>query len=190
MTQPADDVASLGAVTCVRQFEPVVIDDEVVARSLFRIAHEAVNSALKYRGATYIELVLKPSTEGVLLQIADNGTPGTAAMATSRGYAAPYSIGESRLQVGGSDRKLDSIRHRANAINATLSIVASKSASLDLSGSPQNSEMRIAPSSPAPKSSIAQNTTISVRWASTVSVQRCDAHTFIAAEPAAISTSQ
>jgi PAS domain S-box-containing protein len=106
LRQLASDVNSLDAVKCDARIPTMVtIPDEVVALSLYRIAQEAVNNALKHSKAGKIRIALTRTSRGVELVVSDNG------------------IGQA---VNGSDAgdqpRLRSIRHRCRAIDAALSI--------------------------------------------------------------------
>jgi PAS domain S-box-containing protein len=112
LTQLASDIDTLGVARCETILETVEISDEVVARSLYRIAQESVNNALKHSQANRITIALKANTTGVELTISDDG----------KGWGDANSLRDSGAKQG--DRKFHSIRHRANAIDATLSIGA------------------------------------------------------------------
>ncbi len=110
LRQLTDDVNSLGVVQCIAEMpSKVTIDDEVIAFTLYRIAQEAVNNALKHSGATKIVITLT-SRSGIELVVKDNGV----------GYV-PDNIDAT------NNLPLRSIRHRCRAIDATLTIRAGKS---------------------------------------------------------------
>ncbi len=74
LTALAELSNSLGSTRCYFECpEPVVIDDGVKAVSLYRIAQEAVNNALKHSGAGEIVVSLTQTVEAVKLRISDNG---------------------------------------------------------------------------------------------------------------------
>ena len=106
LQQLASDVNSLDAVKCdTRIPAAVTIADEVVALTLYRIAQEAVNNALKHSKADKIRIALTRTRQGVELVVSDNG------------------IGQPLSKVdSGNQPRLYSIRHRCRAIDATLSI--------------------------------------------------------------------
>ena len=106
LRQLASDVNSLDAVKCdTRMPATVIIDDEVVALSLYRIAQEAVNNALKHSKAGKIRITLTNTKRGIELLVSDDG------------------IGHAPADTVASDQNaLRSIRHRCVAINAALVI--------------------------------------------------------------------
>ena len=104
LRQLANDVNSLEAVKCdARIPTAVTISDEVVARTLYRIAQEAVNNALKHSKAEKIRIALTRTSRGIELIISDNG------------IGRPQAEGDADNQ-----HRLHSIRHRCRAIDATL----------------------------------------------------------------------
>ena len=106
LRQLAHDVDSLQAVKCETRIPTAVtIADEVVALTLYRIAQEAVNNALKHSKAGKIRIALTSTSRGIDLTVSDNG------------------VGHG-LTDGGAENEhgLRSIRHRCRAIDATLSI--------------------------------------------------------------------
>ena len=106
LRQLASDVNSLEAVKCdTRIPTAVTITDEVVALTLYRIAQEAVNNALKHGKASKIRIALTRTSRGIELAISDNGVGHTFA--------------EQEVE---NQPRLHSIRHRCRAIDATLSI--------------------------------------------------------------------
>ena len=106
LRQLASDVNSLEAVKCdARIPTAVTIADEVVALTLYRIAQEAVNNALKHGKAGKIRIALTRTSRGIELTVSDNGIGHTFA--------------EQEVE---SQPRLHSIRHRCRAIDATLSI--------------------------------------------------------------------
>ncbi len=106
LRQLASDVSSLGSVKCdVRIPTAVTIADKVVALTLYRIAQEAVNNALKHSKAGKIRIALTRTSRGIELTVSDNG------------------IGHPVIEADSSDQpRLHSIRHRCRAIDATLVI--------------------------------------------------------------------
>ena len=106
LRQLAHDVDSLQAVKCETRIPTAVtIADEVVAVTLYRIAQEAVNNALKHSKAGKIRIALTSTNRGIDLTVSDNG------------------VGHNPTD-GGAENELGlrSIRHRCRAIDATLSI--------------------------------------------------------------------
>ncbi len=70
----AEDTESLGVTTCQCQFEvSQPLDDDAMARQLFRIAQEAVHNAIKHAKATTITLTLKSNSNGIELIVTDDG---------------------------------------------------------------------------------------------------------------------
>ena len=106
LKQLAHDVNSLESVKCdARIPTAVTIDDEVVALTLYRVAQEAVNNALKHSKAEKIRIALTRTSRGIELTISDNG------------------IGQQQAEDNSENQHgLLSIRHRCRAIDATLSI--------------------------------------------------------------------
>lgn len=84
--------------------KPTRIADPNVAMHLYRIAQEAVNNALKHSHATQIRIMLSDHPGRVELQVADNGHGFKSGRRTGDGMG---------LRV---------IQHRANLINATLTL--------------------------------------------------------------------
>lgn len=106
LRQLASDVNSLEAVKCdARIPTAVTITDEVVALTLYRIAQEAVNNALKHSKADKIRISLTRTSRGVELVVSDNG------------IGQPVAADDAQSQP-----RLHSMRHRCRAIDATLSI--------------------------------------------------------------------
>ena len=106
LKQLASDVTSLDTVKCDTRIPAAVsISDEVVALTLYRIAQEAVNNALKHSKADKICIALTCTRQRIELAISDNG------------------VGRPRGDEGTENHDgLHSIRHRCRAIDATLSI--------------------------------------------------------------------
>jgi PAS domain S-box-containing protein len=110
LTQLSEDINGIGTVTCRANLQPdVSIEGEVVVRSLYRIAQEAVNNALKHSGATRIGISLKSIRGQIQLVISDNGDCNPV-LATSLGEG----------------RGLNSIRHRVRTISGSLVIRQAK----------------------------------------------------------------
>lgn len=108
LIQLANDVDSLGVVDCRTKIDPdISIRDEIVARSLYRIAQESTNNALKHSRAQTITLSLTQRGQGVQLLIQDDGVGGTGVELPANGE------GSSRFH---------SIRHRCSAIGAALTV--------------------------------------------------------------------
>jgi PAS domain S-box-containing protein len=106
--QLAGDINSLGVVDCRTDLDASIsIRDEIAARSLYRIAQEATNNALKHGRAQTITLSLKQRGQGVQLMIEDDGVGGAGTT------LEPGGVGSSRFH---------SIRHRCSAIGAALSV--------------------------------------------------------------------
>ena len=108
LRQLAHDVNSLGGVTCETRIPASVsIADKVVVLTLYRVAQEAVNNALKHSKASKISIALKHTPRGIQLAISDNG------------------VGRPPAEDDGDGENLHgprSIRHRCRAIDAMLSI--------------------------------------------------------------------
>jgi PAS domain S-box-containing protein len=116
LAQLASDIDSLGTVSCIAKLDDnITIDDEVVIRSLYRIAQEATNNALKHSQARHIRIGLKRLTNHIQLVIADDGT--TQASTTGRNHSS------SNMRINGTDGTgLHSIRHRAQTIDANVKV--------------------------------------------------------------------
>ena len=81
----SERINSEGNVAAVFQCEgTVMVDNQIVASHLYRIAQEASNNALKHSHATRIEISLTRRLSSLELAIRDNGT-GLAPRAGSRG---------------------------------------------------------------------------------------------------------
>lgn len=113
LKQLASDIDTLGVTQCETSLEQVDIAEEIVARSLYRIAQESVNNALKHSQASRIMISLHSTPAGIELIICDNG----------RGTNDEDPAGIHAVTQPG-DRKFHSIRHRASAIGAELSIAS------------------------------------------------------------------
>lgn len=112
LRQLASDINSLGVVTCETQLDQnIEIHDDLVARSLYRIAQESINNALKHSRAQRITLSLSHLKNGVELIISDNGQGSASGSA------------QDPLETGS---RFHSIRHRCSAIDAALSIKRGK----------------------------------------------------------------
>lgn len=104
LTQLSEDINALGTVACRAKLQQdVIIEGEVVIRSLYRIAQEAVNNALKHSGATQIGISLKVVKRRIQLVVSDNGNANTVLTANL-----------------GEGLGLNSIRHRVRTIGASL----------------------------------------------------------------------
>lgn len=113
LRQLASDINSLGVVVCETHLDQnIEIYDDLVARSLYRIAQESINNALKHSHAQRITLSLSHLKNGVELTISDNGLSGAA----GAGSDDPLEAGS----------RFHSIRHRCSAIDAALSIKRGK----------------------------------------------------------------
>ena len=110
LAQLAESTAQLHRVAC--RFDcphPVLVPDNDVATHLFRIAQEAVTNALRHaKGVRAITLSLREDDHTLQLFIQDNG----GGMAPRQG--PPTGLG------------LPIMRHRAEAVGATLDIVPVK----------------------------------------------------------------
>ncbi len=112
LRQLASDINSLGVVVCETHLDQnIEIHDDLVARSLYRIAQESINNALKHSRAQRITLSLSHLKNGVELIISDNGQSLEQDTAAN-GAHDPLETGS----------RFHSIRHRCSAIDAGLSI--------------------------------------------------------------------
>jgi signal transduction histidine kinase len=108
LLQLANDIDSLGVVSCVAEVDASVeVNDEVAARSLYRIAQEATNNALKHSGASLVRISLKMAGPDLQLTIGDDGLSDISAL-------------EHGPHTGQIMPSLYSIRHRAQAIGARV----------------------------------------------------------------------
>jgi len=84
---------------------PVLVHDSSIAINLYRIAQEAVTNAVKHSGAHSLRIALRHADERLTLSVADDGTglPSTSAD-------------------GGEGMGLKTMRYRARAIGAELSL--------------------------------------------------------------------
>jgi PAS domain S-box-containing protein len=106
LRQLAYDINSLGVVTCQYTHDPGIhLDDDLVARGLYRIAQEAVNNALKHSQAKLIVVALNKSDEDIHLRIDDDGV----------------GIRDTDRDMFGNSI-LHSIKYRAGAIGADLKV--------------------------------------------------------------------
>ena len=65
--------------------EPVLIENQVAANHLFRIAQESLNNALKHGRAKVVKIQLSQNEKGITLRIQDNGIGIAAAAQHSQG---------------------------------------------------------------------------------------------------------
>ncbi len=108
LSQLANDIDSLGVVACVAEVDlHIVVADEVVARSLYRIAQEAANNSLKHSGASLIRISLKRVGTHLQLTIGDDGDKDVS-------EREPNTSGPQGMP------GLYSIRHRAQSIGARV----------------------------------------------------------------------
>jgi signal transduction histidine kinase len=106
LTELAERTSALGRPRCRLECpEPVTVADPFLAGHLYRIAQEAVNNAVKHARATEIVIRLARREGALRLAVEDDGA------GLLRGKGAPAEgIG------------LSVMRHRANAIGATLAV--------------------------------------------------------------------
>ncbi len=108
LSQLANDIDSIGVVACVAEVDShLSVRDEVVARSLYRIAQEAANNSLKHSGASLIRISLKRVGSFLQLTIGDDGDKD---------------VSEREQTLAGNQLlpSLYSIRHRAQSIGARV----------------------------------------------------------------------
>ncbi|MBL8519307.1 MAG: PAS domain S-box protein [Betaproteobacteria bacterium] len=107
LSQLASDITALGVVEVRCDLDRSVdIRDELAARSLYRIAQEASNNALKHSRATRIDITLRRRHGAVILKVSDDGVGSLPD--TQSGPSA-----ESRFH---------SIRHRCSVIGASMAV--------------------------------------------------------------------
>jgi signal transduction histidine kinase len=82
---------------------PVVVENDLAAGHLFRIAQEAVSNAVKHSGASLVTIRLTRSDDKVCLEIADNGK-GLPTKISNQGLGMEF------------------MRHRSSVIHADLDI--------------------------------------------------------------------
>ncbi len=116
INQLSNDINMIGVAQCSATLDAnIVIADDLVARSFYRIAQEATNNALKHGKATQIEISLTEADNIVALEISDNGigVEQAAANAPNGAQQFPNKPGYSY-----------SIQHRASLIGATVTVSA------------------------------------------------------------------
>lgn len=116
LAELAERTSALGRPRCRLDCpEPVAVADPFLAGHLYRIAQEAVNNAVKHARAAEIVIRLSRRDGALLLVVEDDGA------GLPRGKAAPAEgIG------------LSVMRHRANAIGATLTVDSRRSGGVRL----------------------------------------------------------
>ncbi len=114
ITQLSNDINMIGVAQCSATLDAnIVIADDLVARSFYRIAQEATNNALKHGKATQIEISLSQTDDVIALEICDNGFGVARATADAPTSASPFPN-----KPGYSY----SIQHRASLIGATVTV--------------------------------------------------------------------
>jgi PAS domain S-box-containing protein len=114
INQLSADINMLGVAQCSATMDAdIIITDDLVARSFYRIAQEATNNALKHGKATQVEISLTETDNIVALEICDNGIGVTKAIADAPDRASPFPN-----KPGYSY----SIQHRASLIGATVTV--------------------------------------------------------------------
>ena len=99
--------SELGRVKCRFNCpQPVPLEDDAVARHLFRIAQEAVNNALKHAQAGEVVISLSGGDHTAQLTIADDGVGLPAAARPGRGMG--LEVMKHRAAVIGAELKVDS----------------------------------------------------------------------------------
>ena len=117
LVELAEQTSSLGRLRCRLDCpEPVIVENNVVAGHLYRIAQEAVNNAVKYSGAREIVIHLARRKSGLELRISDNGS-GLGAT-KSRGMG--LQVMKHRAAVIGAQLTVDSKTGRGVTIMCTL----------------------------------------------------------------------
>jgi signal transduction histidine kinase len=116
LTELVDRINALGRARCVLVCpKPVAVDDQFVARHLYRIAQEAVNNAIKHSGAARVTVRLEREVAGLLLQVFDDGGGLPKGSAHSGGGLG-----------------LGVMQHRARVIGATLTIDSKRGAGVTI----------------------------------------------------------
>lgn len=106
LAQLAGDIDMIGAIQCEADLDRhILVPDEVVARSLYRIAQESINNALKHSQAKRIVVRLYRRGANVHLLITDDGRN-----ARQEPVVRP------------TDTKFYSLRHRTSVIGAQLTV--------------------------------------------------------------------
>ncbi len=114
INQLSSDINMIGVAQCSATMDAdIIIADDLVARSFYRIAQEATNNALKHGKATQIEISLTETDNIVALEICDNGVGVAKAVADAPDHESqfPNKPGYSY-----------SIQHRASLIGATVTV--------------------------------------------------------------------
>lgn len=116
LTQLVDRINALGGVRCVFECPaPVSIDDQFVARHLYRIAQEGVNNSLKHGRARSVTVRLERQKDELVLQISDDGS------------GLPKSPARNSGGLG-----LGVMHHRARVIGAQLTIDSKRGAGVTI----------------------------------------------------------
>ncbi len=105
LRQLASNVASLFNINCAfRCPRPVMVEDNLVATHLYRIAQEAVQNAIRHGKASKVVIELASTRNGVKLSVVDNGV----------GFP-----GDGQVKAG---MGLRTMSHRAHVIGGSLNI--------------------------------------------------------------------
>lgn len=113
-----------GKVRCKFEcLKPVMVEDLQAAAHLYRIAQEAVNNAVKHSQARQIFIRLTITSEGVALEITDNGKGFTGLPGSEGGIG--LQIMQHRASVMGADLKIDSTPGRGVSVKCALKVKTS-----------------------------------------------------------------
>lgn len=105
LAELAASMSTRGRIQCLfNASAPVVVENDLAARHLFRIAQEAVSNAVKHSGATEVRIRLMKNGKDVCLEIEDNGKGLPAKLANNQGLGMEF------------------MRHRASVIGADLEL--------------------------------------------------------------------
>jgi signal transduction histidine kinase len=110
------------------RFEECIIDD-FCADHLYRIAQEAVSNALRHSGGTRIDITLRRTEEGLLLEISDNGRGFDTVAAENPGLGSRLMGYRARLM--GATLNIDHARNDGTCVTVCLPIAAYKYKSQD-----------------------------------------------------------
>ena len=117
-----------GLSCCFECHDPVLIADNGMATQLYRIAQEAAHNAVKHARASRMVIALSSANGEILLTVQDNGAGFSRKLEVAQGMG---------LQI---------MRHRAEAIGASLSIHSSPS-----DGTSVSCSIPISSGNPAPR---------------------------------------
>jgi signal transduction histidine kinase len=89
-----------------------------LAEAFYRIAHEAVDNAIRHSGCTQVEVLLKSTRPGPALEVRDNGAGFDTGEAKDTGLG--LLIMQHCAAEAGLDLAVSSVRQRGTTVRATL----------------------------------------------------------------------